>query len=131
MGSFREIKRNARKVVHETMRHPVLFYPDFENTTQYVESYARVHRDWGATGSTKGYASASMEVFEETPEILFSKTDITNDGITLSTKGIVSVLENEVYRIADIVPSDDDFVKVKCYRVPLDDALLYEAPSHI
>lgn len=113
------------------MRHPILYYPNAADLNTVVETYARVHRDFNQTGSTKGFASATVEVFEEDPIILFSKTDMETAAISaLKHKAIISVLENEVYCIEDVKPSDDEYIKVICSRLLKDEAQTYGFPVH-
>ena len=129
--SFREIKRQARRVVQDIMRHPIVFFQNPNDATTGVDCYARIHRDNLKTGGVKGLAVASILALEETPKIIFYKSDMSDLGLNVIKGVVISVLENEVYAVDGFLPSDDEMIIVEAIRLPRERAQLYRAPDHV
>ena len=106
MGSFRDIKRNARRDLHREMRVPAFYLsaPDAEP----VRVNVRVHTKFEALGDQKGTNFNSAEMIERQPMILFMRDEIAQP----KRGAIVSVEPGEAYRLGVSSPPDDISVSV-------------------
>ena len=121
--SWRDNKREARRVTHKRMSHPIVYFDSTHSLG--VDLYARIHRDFGQTGGIKGISMQGVEVFEENPTSIFFKQDLSDSNIILKKGGIVSVLEKEFYEIKEFKPSDDEFIICQLMRIPASQASAY------
>lgn len=105
MPSFRDIKRKARRVLHNHMRVAALYLAPNEAP---VLLHVRVHTKWDATtmdsGSGNGTAVARQSIM---PKILFMLDEVEAQDARLVRKGIVSIEPGEAYRLDNDEPVDD------------------------
>jgi hypothetical protein len=127
--TLREIKRQARSDLHQAMQVPALYLtlnpayvepvvdPDIP---QYLETPVniRVHSKFKALGDMKGTNFHFAEMIEEMPRLVFWREEFDN----LERNAIVSVEENEAYRIDTVEPPDDQTVTAVCTRLDSTDA---------
>lgn len=121
---WRDTKRQARQQVHDTMRVAALYClknPAFvdETTTPNVCEYlsesvnVRVHTDWKPLGDLKGTSFHYSEKQETAPRVIFWR-----DEFDAPIRGaIVSVSEEEMYNIDNVLPSDGPTVTCEVTRV--------------
>lgn len=117
MGRFREIKRQARTVLHAEMSLAALYIP-VPNATP-VPVTVRVHRraDMPAVGEMQGYAGAA-EMFISEDRVRFVRAELP-DFLRVG-QPVVSVEAGEAYRVEFWYPQDDQFISARV--VPLKEA---------
>lgn len=105
MITFRDIKRNARRSLHEIMRTPVLYISNREYSG--VPLHVRLHTKFAAIGAfqhgPEGFASAN----ESHPKILFMRDELEAQGVLLLRTGIISVGAGEAYSLDNAEAPDD------------------------
>lgn len=106
MSSFRDIKRDARRVVHENMRVPALYIADPTKPHLTVPCMVRVHTRFGALGGMAGTNFHAAERHEALPQIIFWR-----DELPTPVRGaLVSVEPGEAYRVDHVMPPDDQTI---------------------
>lgn len=109
MATWREQKRAARRVLHETLAQPVLYIP-FKGAEAVLVT-ARVHLSFDALGELR--RSGFAEGVELTPQAIFLASEI--EPVRLS----VFVTEDlGAFVIDQTDPADDITVKVRIARLP-------------
>lgn len=114
---WREQKRAAKDIVHDTMHYPALYLPTFPLPTD-VEPTActvRIHTKWGALGDQKGVSFDYATREDVQPKIIFRLSEVTP-----ARKGIVSVAAGEAYRIDVLEEPDDQYQTAVVVRMPTD-----------
>lgn len=122
MSRFRDIKRQARRDVHDTMHVPALYIPA-PNATP-VPCTVRVwrRRDDPMTGTLQG--GAQMSVSED--RLRFLRSDLP---AYLRTGSIVSVEVGEAYKIDFWYPVDDELVTARVVPLTPAEAVSLPVPS--
>lgn len=100
--SIRDIKRKARRDLHQAMSVPALYIAQTGATP--VECTVRVHTHSAPVGQLAGFAGA--ERLEPTPKLRFFRSEVDAPA----RGAIVSVEAGEAYRISNPHPADDAFV---------------------
>lgn len=105
MASIRDIKRKARRDLHQHMQIPALYIaPGAEPVLLHV----RVHTKWDATTMDSGSGNGTLVSRQSImPKILFMLDEVAAQGARLTRKGIVSVEAGEAYRLDNDEPEDD------------------------
>lgn len=106
MVNIRDIKRKARRALHQRMRVAALHIPANGGTPLPV--HVRVHSKWDAAtmdgGSGNGTMSARQLIL---PKLLFMLDELAAQGIVLKGKDVISVEPGEAYRLDNAEPIDD------------------------
>lgn len=95
--SWREIKRDTKRIVHRTMQIPVTYVLDGSQTPAKV----RLHTKFDAIGDDRSMGWAEIQATR--PRVVF----LLEDGIKPSRGGIVFVQPGEAYYIENALPPDD------------------------
>lgn len=96
--SWRDQKREARRVVHETMQIQAMYHGDAGVVTPVN---VRLHTKFDAIGDDRSMGWAEMQVAR--PRIIF----MIEDGVRPKRNGIVFVQAGEAYSIDNVLPPDD------------------------
>lgn len=106
MVSIRDIKRKARRDLHERAKVAALYIAPTPDAVP-VPLNVRIHAKWDATtmdsGTGNGTLVARQNVF---PKILFILDELAAAGVTLRKKGVISVEAGEAYKLDDAEPVD-------------------------
>lgn len=104
MPNIRDIKRKARRHLHEHLKVPALYIaPGAEPVLLHV----RIHTKWDATTMDGGSGNGTMVARQSImPKILFMLDEVAESGARLVRKGIVSVEPGEAYRLDNDEPED-------------------------
>lgn len=127
--TWRDTKRAARRVVHDTMQIDALYLvlktpADVEDPYEQTPITVRIHTSLGEIGDLKGTNFHYAERHDVTPTIVFLR-----EQITPSRNGIVSVATGEAYRIDHMLDPDDEFVKGEAIRMSAADAAGLPVPE--
>lgn len=121
--SFRDIKKEARKRLHERLRVSALYIAPDDTITPVT---VRIHTSTRMYGDLVG---AQDVAFAQTPiavpEILFW----LDEGVMPQRGGIVSVEEGEAYRVDYTHPPDDVTIKAQIVRLEAEEAEGLPVPS--
>lgn len=101
MSRFRDIKREARRDLHQELEVAALYIAEPGATPLPVT--VRIHTKFAALGDQKGTNFNSAEMLDRQPQMIF----LLEQGVIPSRNAIVSVEVNEAYRIAVVHPRDD------------------------
>lgn len=104
MSNLRDIKRNARRDLHEAMSIPALFLATVDDPGTPIT--VRIHSKWdalGMQGAENGLASRR----ELKPKILFMRSELAAAEIEIKRNAIVSVEPGEAYRLDNADAPDD------------------------
>lgn len=111
MIGIRDIRRKARRDLHNALGIPALYVPKVgEPVLLHVRHHSkfRVNAIEGAVRSGNG----SMADFQDVaPSIIFMRDEIEASGATLVRGGIISIERNEAYRLDNDEPPDDITVR--------------------
>lgn len=111
MIGIRDIRRKARRDLHNAFKVPVLYIPRME---QHRAPHARDHTKFrvnaieGAVRSGNGQMVGRQEM---EPSIIFMRDEIAAANVTLIKGGIVSIERDEAYRLDNAEAPDDITVK--------------------
>lgn len=111
---FRDIKRKARRIVHETMAEPALYLAALGSAS--VGVTIRLHTSiqaLGALATGNGYA----EVDTITPRIVFM-----NDQVVPRQNSIIITQDMGAYLIGNVLPRDDITTTAEVSLIPVDQA---------
>lgn len=97
MPSLRDIKRTARRRLHDAMKVAVLYISPAAGAEP-VLLHVRVHTKWAGTGAS-GASDDSPERQEVTPKILFMLDELADQGVTPLKGAIISVERGEAYAL--------------------------------
>lgn len=116
--AFRDIKRQARRDLHNTLKVAALYFRDDEDgnlldTPELV--YVRVHTKREKAGDMAGTNLSYAEVQEISPRIIFMVDEVAAPV----RNAIVSIAAGEAYRIDNTLPADDITVTAEATRMPL------------
>lgn len=105
--SIRDIKRAARRDLHEALKVPAIYLPPVDDPDPYPV-HIRIHSKWDATTmdsqTLQGTMVSRQSIF---PKILFMRDELDAQGIILRRGGIVSVEAGEAYKLDNSEPPDD------------------------
>lgn len=123
---WRETKAEARAVVHDTMKVPVILLSsldaDDSNSSGVYEIECRLHLKDKLLGDQAGTSLNAAERYEPTPKAIFWRAALADAGITLARNMVISVSSGEAYNIEAIQPHDVETVTVDLVRLDADDA---------
>jgi hypothetical protein len=127
MAGFRELRRQARRDLHEELEVPS-FYLRTLTSDPSTATLAHV-RLWAAFGGKIGDVRGSRiypaEYQNEVDKIRFDMCEITR----LENGGIVSITAGEAYRIDNILAPDDEFQTAEVTRLAACDAAGLPVPD--
>ena len=111
MSNIRDIRRAARRRLHDAFKVAVLYIPRVGSP---VVLHARDHTKFrvnaieGAVRSGNGQMVGRQEM---EPSIIFMRDELAEKGVTLIKTGIISVERGEAYRLNNAEAPDDITVK--------------------
>lgn len=120
MGGFRDIKKNARRKVHDTMSVPALYldYTPLDSASEDpIACNVRVHTKKVQLGDQQGTSFQFAEAHEIIPKIIFDRLELTP-----ARHGVVVVADGEAYLIDNLLPPDEGFQTVEVSRLSAEDA---------
>lgn len=115
MSDLREIKREARRALHDLMAIPMQYYS--APGEQPVEVRARLHYKFTLIGDDRSMGWA--EIHSINPRLIFLPAELP-EGVTLERGAILYVQPGEAYRIDNTDPTDDISVTVSVARLSKD-----------
>lgn len=130
MQGIRDIKRKARRELHDAFKVAVIYIPRVGGP---VLLHARDHTKFivnkieGAVRSGNGQMVARQEA---EPSLIFMRDEINALGLTLVKGGIISIERNEAYRLDNAEAPDDITVKWFCTQITnVDELTALPVPS--
>lgn len=117
MLGIRDIKRKARRELHDAFKVAVAYIPRAGSPALL---HARDHTKFrvnaieGAVRSGNGQMVARQEM---EPSIIFMRDEVAAAGVTLVKGGIISIERNEAYRLDNAEAPDDITVKWFCTAI--------------
>lgn len=124
MQDFRTLKANARRALHERMKVRALYIPDPEDLSTFQHVEVRLHTKAKALGSLSGTAY-DADVESIIPKILFFR-----DQVAVPLRGaIVSVAEDEAYRVDVNEPPDGLSITASVIPLPIEDTVGLPLPE--
>lgn len=110
MASFRDIKRKARRALHQKMLVPALY---IVGDSAPVLVHVRVHTKFDALGDMKGTNFNYAERQDVLPRLLFMR-----DEVAMPARGAyVSISATEAYTIDHTDPADD--ISITAFVTPV------------
>src|SRR5688500_16180295 len=126
--SLREIKAKARRDLHEAMRVPALYLPEWPipegEELDPIPRHVRVHTKFNALGDVAGTNFNYAETLETTPKLVFWREELNP-----SEHGVVSVELGEAYRIGPVEPKDGLTITVTVTPLPASQAVGLPVPE--
>lgn len=102
--SFRdEIKRPARRALHEKFKVPALYFATPAGTA--VPVGVRPHTKFAPQGALTGAGPGWGERHDTQPKLIFQRSEQQP-----AQGAFVSVAQGEAYQISSVLPPDDEFV---------------------
>ncbi len=123
MRSFRDIKRNARRVVQLHLRVPALYLATRDAVP--VPCFVRVHTKFQALGDMKGTNFNYAEYEDITPRIILWREELPQP----SRNAIISVEAGEAYQIDNVQPADDLTITAMVTAMDIEDTAGLPIPS--
>ena len=116
--AFRDIKRQARRDLHNTLKVAALYFRDDADgeilgAPQLV--HVRVHTKWELAGDMAGTNLSYAEIQEVAPRIVFMIDEVAAPV----RNAVVSIAAGEAYRLDNIQPADDITITADATRIPL------------
>ncbi len=116
MTPYRDIKRAARRDLHQAAQIPAYYYRTATVTTPLL-IHVRLHSAFGRIGNVAGARIYPAEMEDDTPKVRFDLTEVPVDSegalqsgpIAPERGAIVSFEAGEAYRIDHMLPVDDQF----------------------
>ena len=111
MANIRDIRRKARRQLHQAMRVPALLLaPGVAPMRLHVRDHTkfRVNAIEGAVRSGNGQMVDRQEM---APSIIFMRDEVTEIGVTLVRGMVISIEPGEAYRLNNAEAPDDITVK--------------------
>jgi len=135
--SWRDTKRAARNVVHQTMKTRCLYLADgipyveagSNSAGDIPELEVRVHENQTKLGDQAGTSLNSAERFEPIPQAIFWRSELTEKGITLVRNAVISLGVGEAYSLDVIEPHDQETIKARITRLDAADAAGLPVPE--
>lgn len=130
MAGIRDIKRQARRDLHQALRIPAFYIarPDAEPVLVHV----RVHTKFEEVGEISERDVGNATRHERVPSLIFMIDELQAKGIgwrKMPRTAIVSVEANEAYRIDNTLPPDDITITAQVTVLPLHDTLSLPYPG--
>lgn len=115
MWSIRDIRRKARRDLHQAMRVPaVLCLPGVTPAFNPVLLHVRDHTKFRVNAIEGAVRSGSGQMVDRqdmAPSIIFMRDEVAEAGVTLMKNMIVSIERGEAYRLNNAEAPDDITVK--------------------
>lgn len=111
MMDIRSVRRKARRDLHNALRVPAVYVP---RTGTAVVVHVRDHTKFRVNaieGAVRSGNGQMVDRQEMAPSIIFMRDELTTLGITLLKGGVISIEENEAYRLDNAEAPDDITVK--------------------
>lgn len=111
MLNIRDIRRKARRDLHNAFKVPVVYIPRGGSP---VVIFARDHTKFIVTaieGAVRSGNGSMVGRREMAPSIIFMRDEIADLGIPLMKGGIISIERGEAYRLDNAEAPDDITVK--------------------
>lgn len=111
MADIRDIRRRARRALHDAFKVPVAYIP---RTGAPVLLHARDHTKFHVNaieGAVRSGNGAMVGRREMAPSIVFMRDELAANGIILVKGGIISVERGEAYRLDNAEAPDDITIK--------------------
>lgn len=126
MGDFRTKIREARRSLHSYMSEAAIAYMPVTApaTPTLINVTVRIHEKFQALGDLKGTSFHYAEVEDNTPRIVFLRSEITPQR-----NMIVSVEAGRAYRVDHVLPPDDITVTAKIVRLRAEDTVGLPVPT--
>lgn len=112
MADWRDIKREARAVVHDTMALAGQYYADVG--VQPVAVRARLSTRFTQIGDDRSMGWAEIEAVK--PRLIFMLSELPT-GLTLARGAIFYLQPGEAYQIDNLLPPDDITVTAEVTRL--------------
>jgi hypothetical protein len=112
MANWREQKREARRIVHNTMALDMKFFQTA--TSSPVDVRARLHTKFTQIGDDRSMGWAEIEAIK--PRIIFMLDELPA-GLKLDRNAVVLVQPGEAYNIDNTLPADDISVTAEVTRL--------------
>lgn len=117
MQAFRDIKRRARRDLHQRMRVPALYIATPGATPKAV--HVRVHTKFEDSGDFSERDIGNALRHDKAPRLIFMIDELVAQGAyPLARNAIVSVEPGEAYRIGATEPPDDITITADVSPVP-------------
>lgn len=113
MQPWRDQKRTARRVVHDTMAIPALHYATAGAVA--VAIRVRLQTKFAQIGDDRSMGWAEREAVK--PRLIFMLSEMTSAGIVLNRNQIVYFEPGEAYNIDNLLPPDDITVTAEVTRL--------------
>lgn len=110
--SWREQKREARHIVHDTMAFDMRYYKTQSSTP--VDVRVRLHTKFSQIGDDRSMGWAEREAIK--PRLIFMKPELPA-GFTLERNAVVYVQPGEAYVLDNTLPSDDITITAEAVRM--------------
>jgi hypothetical protein len=117
MEAYRDIKRNARRTLHDIMSVPALYLASRLSTGILV--HVRFHNKFIAATSFLHGPQGLVSMNEGQPKIIFMRSELNALGITLARNAIISFEVDEAYNLDSGEENND--ITVEWYVTPLID----------
>lgn len=110
--SWREQKREARRIVHDTMALDVRYYKT--QSQPHFDVRARLHTKFSQIGDDRSMGWAEREAIK--PRFIFMKSELPT-GFVIERNDIIYVQPGEAYVLDNTLPSDDITITTEAVRM--------------
>lgn len=108
--AWRDIKRKMRRDVHTTMGVPAYFLAGRMATPISITIRGPHTKRDVPEGALPGRNMGYAEIQDIQPRLIFDRAELAAKSITLVTNALISIEVGEGYRIANVLPVDDQWV---------------------
>lgn len=125
--AFRDIKRRARRDLHNALKVAAYYFLDDEDGQILgvpEPVYVRVHTTWEKAGDMAGTNLSYAEVQEIAPRIVFMADEVAAPV----RHAIVSIAVGEAYRLDNVLPRDDITITAEATRIPVGKTIGFPVP---
>ena len=126
MPNFRDIKRRARRDLHEHMKLPALLLANKADPVG-IPVTIRLHTKFMALGDQKGTSLNSAEMEAMIPKAILMLDQIPSIP---AENSVLSVAPGEAYRISHAEEPDDISVTVHIVQLPLAKTVGFPVPDN-
>ena len=121
---WREIRRKARRLLHDVLHQPAHYYPNRNPAATPIVCGVRIHEHFVRAGDLAGTSYEYSEHLENIPSIVVLRDEVSPDRT-----GVFSVAPGEAYEV-DVVDAPDDItVRAFVSRMKEADAALFAPPQ--
>jgi len=126
MSRFREIKREARRDLHQELEVAALYIAPEVNAAPVLVT-VRIHTNFAALGDQKGTNFNSAEMLGRQPQIIF----LCEQGVVPKRNAIVYVAQFEAYKIGVVHPADDITIKADIVTILKSETIDLPVPEDV